>query len=447
MKKETLPVLITVDIEPFDRQAPRDNPKDWYGVEEIVASLNQFRSRVSELTQKPVRFSWFWRMDHQIKEVYGTSKWAAQRFDKLASELLANDDEFGLHPHTWFWDEDKNLWFENFLDPAWASYCLELSFAAYRESFGPNCKSVRFGSRWISPFAISELERLGARYDLTVEPDSDWEVTEPHLGEAANFDSAPIFPYRPAPDDFRKADSSGQRDFWMIPMTTVSAELPLEFKPDTKPKKRGKFARLANKLASRVVPSLADFYEGNLDWATTATIYGWVYDPNNQDRICEVDIYDGDQLLTRLVANGFRPDLAEIGIGGDGCRSFWMHAPSQLRDGSEHAIHAKIANGDFELGQSPKMVSRAAGEKAQRGTIVPYLESHPSFFRQLIDSVLRDEKREHLALVVRTDVGARKEPFAHFRQNLDYLASHLELGRLEFVTPSEMERYFPEMVL
>lgn len=446
MKKEVLPVLITVDVEPFDKQPRRVNPNDWHGVEEIIDTLNQFRERVSEQTQRPVRFSWFLRMDSQIKELHGTPIWAANRFGKQIADLSAKGDELGLHVHTWFWDQKQSLWSENFIDPSWASHCLEVSFAAYRKAFGANCASSRFGARWISSFAVAELERLGARYDLTVEPGTDWELTDPHLGNTANFDSAPVFPYRPAPDDFAKIDATGQRSFWMIPMTTVRPELPLGFRPDFQIKRKWTLAGFANKLAKRLAPQLAIFYEGSLDWATTETIYGWVYNPAEPDQIYEVDIYDDDQLLTRVVANGFRPDLAEAGFG-DGCHSFWLPAPSQLRDGKQHWIHAKIAGYDFELESSPKPVSRSNGEKAQRGTVMPYLDSHPSFFRQFIDSLLGDEKRTHLAFVVRSDVGAKKEPLAHFRQNLDYLGAHAEVNRLRFITPSQMETYFPEMQL
>lgn len=200
-----------------------------------------------------------------------------------------------------------------------------------------------------------------------------------------------------------------------------------------------------NRLAKAIAPSLAIMYEGYLDWATAETIYGWVYNPGNPEQICEVDIYDGDQLLSRVLANGFRADLLEAGIG-DGYRSFWLPAPSQLRDGRQHLIHAKIAGYDFELGDSPKTVFCDKDEKAEQRRLMPYLNCHPSYFRQTIDSLLSEEMPKYLAFVIRSDAGADKEAVVYLRQNLEFLLSYPTLDRLKFVTPSEMEKYFPEMM-
>lgn len=445
MNIENVPVLFLVDVEPWERQPDRINPADWHGVEQVAECLNYFRTKLRQQTGNAARFTWNFRMDPQIAELYGTPTWAAQRFARMISELSANGDELGLHTHAWRWVEERKQWVEHLNDQSWVNYSLQVSFAAYREAFGMDCRSFRFGAKWFSTATAAELERLGARFDLTVEPASSWQLTEPHIGELPDFESAPVLPYRPAHNDFLKVDETGQRNLWMIPLTTVSPDLILESRPNYTVKRKGRLGRNMNRLAKAIAPSLAIMYEGYLDWATAETIYGWVYNPGNPEQICEVDIYDGDQLLSRVLANGFRADLLEAGIG-DGYRSFWLPAPSQLRDGRQHLIHAKIAGYDFELGDSPKTVFCDKDEKAEQRRLMPYLNCHPSYFRQTIDSLLSEEMPKYLAFVIRSDAGADKEAVVYLRQNLEFLLSYPTLDRLKFVTPSEMEKYFPEMM-
>lgn len=69
------------------------------------------------------------------------------------------------------------------------------------------------------------IERLGARYDLTVEPGAlAVHSLHPGLdatGHTADMRSAPREPYRPSPDDPMRA---GDGSLWMIPLTSMDPD-------------------------------------------------------------------------------------------------------------------------------------------------------------------------------------------------------------------------------
>lgn len=92
---------------------------------------------------------------------------------------------------------------------------------------------------------------------------------------------------------------------------------------------------------------------GVLDAADCQSIRGWAWDPKRPDEPIKVDIYDGDQLLTTLVADQYRDDLKDVGLG-NGRHTFEMDPPPKLRDGTPHPIRAKFAGTPHELNVSPR---------------------------------------------------------------------------------------------
>src|SRR5437899_3224722 len=56
---------------------------------------------------------------------------------------------------------------------------------------------------------------------------------------------------------------------------------------------------------------------GHLDTADLKNISGWAWDPDHPNRPLKVEIYDGDRLLTTVIADQFRKDLQANSIGTD----------------------------------------------------------------------------------------------------------------------------------
>jgi hypothetical protein len=223
MKKE-IPILICVDVEPREREIDSTCHKDWEGFEEVCKFLNGIRARLEKATQAPASFSWFLRMDPQIEHTYGVSWWVAQRYREIIAQLELAGDEIGLHTHAWRWNESANRWVIDHADQQWIEHCVRRSFEAYRAALGRPCLSFRFGDRWMNNETIDLLEKLGVKFDLTLEPGMKEKpalvLEELHTGSLPDYTYAPTRPYKPSKRDFRKESRTRKRGLWMMPLST-----------------------------------------------------------------------------------------------------------------------------------------------------------------------------------------------------------------------------------
>lgn len=94
---------------------------------------------------------------------------------------------------------------------------------------------------------------------------------------------------------------------------------------------------------------------GFLEVVDQSVIVGWAWDRNRPDQAVEVDIYDGDSLITTARAEKARKDLRDAGIG-NGAHGFQLPIPSGLKDGKSHTIRAMVSGTKVELKNSPKKV-------------------------------------------------------------------------------------------
>ncbi|MGH7340351.1 MAG: hypothetical protein ACREKH_07660, partial [Candidatus Rokuibacteriota bacterium] len=215
------PLLICVDVEPDGRAIDPGVRADWNGFEQTCAFVRDLRAALAEATVAPVHLCWFLRMDPQIAHVYGSADWAMTRYRDLIRELEAAGDEIGLHPHFWRWDQEQARWIVDVGNARWVERCLRQSFAAFEHCFGRGCRSIRLGDAWMNDAAMTLIERLGARFDLTVEPGRAPDtLPEPFTGSFPNYAGAPRRPYRPSRRDFRTPGRWWTRTLWEIPLTT-----------------------------------------------------------------------------------------------------------------------------------------------------------------------------------------------------------------------------------
>jgi hypothetical protein len=97
-------------------------------------------------------------------------------------------------------------------------------------------------------------------------------------------------------------------------------------------------------------------FEGTLDVADGQQIAGWVWDRSQPNSPLSVDVYDGSAKLATVPANLFRQDLLNFGVG-NGNHAFSLPTPASLKDGKTHAIYARVAGTQIELGNSPKSLT------------------------------------------------------------------------------------------
>jgi len=128
---------------------------------------------------------------------------------------------------------NERSWLHDFGNQTWVEYCLTMAVDGFTKTLGRTCLSLRYGDRWLNTGTVNLAERLGIRFDLSVEPGT-LPCATPGLGERASgplpdYRRVPRAPYAPSPWDFRRAGQRDGRTLRIIPLT--SAYLRLGFHP------------------------------------------------------------------------------------------------------------------------------------------------------------------------------------------------------------------------
>ena len=167
---ERTPVILCIDVEPDPRRPDPTKAAPWRGFERLYPYLRELRPRMADASGEAARLNWFWRVDSQVETVYGSEEWALRRYEAEVANMVMAGDEHGVHPHAWRWDVTLHGWVPDYGNPSWVEHCVVKSFMAFRSVFGKACESVRMGDRYFDDRVRGVLERLGCRFDLTVEP-------------------------------------------------------------------------------------------------------------------------------------------------------------------------------------------------------------------------------------------------------------------------------------
>ena len=219
-----IPIILCIDVEPDGFFIDKDKPLPWKGFEELCLFFNRSRKGLEQATQEKVNFSWFFSLSPQVEKTYGAPEWPLTQYQKEIQELRSHGDELGLHPHPYRWVPGKNNWIEDRADQDWVNYCVKLAFESYQKVLGQPCRSFRFGSVWINNETLNFANRLGAKVDLTVEPNFKPDAIYPkngdYAGEYPDYDDVPRFPYKKADHNFKMMDTNANNDLWMIPLTS-----------------------------------------------------------------------------------------------------------------------------------------------------------------------------------------------------------------------------------
>ena len=220
----TIPVIFCVDVEPDPRQVNRDTREPWVGYEATQRYMRGLRPRIEALTGAPAHFSWFLRMDLQIAGSYGSATWVADAHRAHMDEIQQAGDELGVHPHPYRWLEDEGAWLQDFDNQTWVDHCLRMSLEAFATAFRRPCLSLRFGDRWLNTETVNLAERLGVRFDLTLEPGApplpSLVPGERTSGVLPGYERVPRAPFTPSASDFRRRLRHGARSIRLIPLTS-----------------------------------------------------------------------------------------------------------------------------------------------------------------------------------------------------------------------------------
>lgn len=223
MTERVTPVVFCIDVEPDARQVGRDAP-DWLGVDATVAIVDRWRARLGDATGHDARFSWFWRADPQIADVYGDPAWGLRRYRETFEDTASKGDAHGVHPHTWRRLPSTDDWIQDHADASWVERCIDMSLTTFREEAGYRCVITRLGDRALNCVGYRRLAHHGVRVDLSVEPGeppSRHETTAP----SPDFAAAPTRPYRPRRDDVARPRRVARGPV-LMPLSATVGEAP-----------------------------------------------------------------------------------------------------------------------------------------------------------------------------------------------------------------------------
>ena len=225
MSPEPTPLVWCIDVEPDSRLIDPQVPEPWEGYEKTVALFRTLRPWLTQQTGRQPHFSWYYRLDPQVEHTYGKSSWPLTSYAAEVEELLACGDEIGVHPHPYRFDKQIETWVADFGDQSWVEHCVRLCFDSFRGALGRRCSSFRFGDAWLNDPTLRLVEKLGARFDLTLEPGATSRpALSPHeywTGRFPDHTHIPSTPYRPSPHDYREPEATRRDGILMLPITTA----------------------------------------------------------------------------------------------------------------------------------------------------------------------------------------------------------------------------------
>jgi GT2 family glycosyltransferase len=96
-------------------------------------------------------------------------------------------------------------------------------------------------------------------------------------------------------------------------------------------------------------------YIGNLDFVKGFYVYGWAYNKKDLDERVEVVVFVDDKPVAEGVADLFRQDLLDAGIG-DGKHGFIIKLPEDLVSNEERVLSVKFKKMAKDINHSPQKV-------------------------------------------------------------------------------------------
>lgn len=419
-------VVLCIDVEPDVREVTLSGAKNWFGFEETFAYFSDLRPKLEDATGERVRYTWFLRMDPQIALAFGSSTFVTTRYGRFIESLRKAGDEIGVHVHAWRWLEAIQCWTSDLADQSWIDHCVTSSFEAFEQAMGHGCRSVRFGDRWMNNETIRLFQRLGARFDLTVEPATRGGTTDisrgRFTGSLPDLSNVPRRPYQPSKTDFRIEASMPSDDFYILPLSCPTLG---------RPPQQGVLGTSNRKNKSKLV------FEGSHDRTDCKVISGWAWCKSQPNVPIEVDIYDRENLIATVTANMFRADL--LGAGkGDGCHAFEFPVLNSLRDGEPHEIYVRISGTRLNVYSTPKTIKCDRLVDATDERLTLNLSFNSGVFCQALDQTLDHGETDYLAMVVRSDTAIGRLQ----RSNLDAIVAHIArhplAGQLVFEPPGDV---------
>lgn len=128
---------------------------------------------------------------------------------------------------------------------------------------------------------------------------------------------------------------------------------------------------------------------GEVNQQAGLAVRGWAYDERHPDRQLTVELLDGDEVVASGIADRFRRDLLDNGIG-DGRHAFEIKLPMRFADGRHHVLSCRVAEtGDMLARDGVEVLEMTSGVRsALRRAADPHLiAAQPKAAADLLQAV------------------------------------------------------------
>ena len=425
-----IPILICIDVEPDERAFDPHHNTAWNGFPASYELFSRFRESLQRITDAPVHFSWFLKMDPQIATTHGTAAWVAEHYRDLVQKLESAGDHLGLHVHPWRWDERAHIWIEDYADPAWVQECVHVGVSAFKPALDRPCRSFRFGDRWMNNAAMAYLERLGIDFDLTIEPGQKGNaIPESFRGDFPDATDVPLKPYHPSRADFTKPGTGDGFNLWCIPVSSGSIYSPRVISERHLASTTFAIGRRQKTITGTLTASPNPILVAGLADPGVTTLNWWA---------------DGTENVQVRVNAPDGPLFAEGGSAGSLATGKWVT--------NGMVFYLQDVSGGLSLTRANTLattrvyvtVGEACAPAGREGEA--YMTLNLAFnslvFVRIMDHLIDTLEEPYLAIVMRTDTAIQTDQRWNLDQTLDYLAQHPWVERFAFETPPEMIRRF-----
>ncbi len=135
--------------------------------------------------------------------------------------------------------------------------------------------------------------------------------------------------------------------------------LPAQFKTGTAQAATLLLTGTTTSLGTRTVTCTAPSFSGSFASPSCTQLAGWAWDATEPNDPINVDIYDGTTLIVTVLANTFRQDLENAGIG-NGVHGFFLPTPAALKTGTAHTITLKAGGTPTVIGAPQTLTCSSA---------------------------------------------------------------------------------------
>jgi GT2 family glycosyltransferase/glycosyltransferase involved in cell wall biosynthesis len=173
------------------------------------------------------------------------------------------------------------------------------------------------------------------------------------------------------------------------------------------------------------VPDSETSQQSNIDFADWTGIKGWIWDRQEPQKRLVLELLDGGTALATVLANEYRPDLEQAGIG-DGRHGFSIPFSETLLPYARHVLHLRPVGSKVEMPSFPLVLTRE-----QAGL-------DPSVMRFILGNVMaeadRAEKPEDLAPIINAMVGFLDAALSRYF----YIAEVSAANAADLLDPAEL---------